>query len=109
VKATMHSEVLMGLKKRIAWSGLVLALLLVGALFTGQEWVGCTHAAPDEYMDLELVTGEHEELRVFQSTPLVNSSLFAWRPEFRSSKTFPTPFAGNSPCLEPHFKVILRI
>jgi hypothetical protein len=99
----------MGLKRRIAWSGLVLASLLVSILFTEQEWVGCTHAAPDEYMDLELVTGEHGELRVFQSTPLVNSSLFAWRPEFRSSKTFPTPFAGNSPCLEPHFKVILRI
>jgi len=99
----------MGLKRRIAWSGLVLASLLVGALFTEQEWVECTDVLPDEYMDLCLVTGQNEQLKVFQSTPFVNSSLFALRPEFPSSKTFSPSFVGNSLCLGPHSKVILRI
>jgi hypothetical protein len=105
----MNSEVLMGLKRRIAWSGLVLASLLVGALFTEQEWVGCTQVAPDEYMDLDLIRGQNDQLKVFQSTPFVKPSLFALRPDFPSSDTFSPSFAGNSTYLEPHFKVILRI
>jgi len=105
----MNSEVLMGVKGRIVWPVLVLAALLSGILFTQQEWVGCSHVLPDQYMDLDFIPDQRDPKTVFQDTPFMSSSLFACRVEFESSETFFPFFAGDSPCFEPHSKAVLRI